>query len=270
MDRFNAETIYELGEAMQALTSLAPNARRGRLFQPAFAACNSLDRLANLSQLTFSAGFVAKAKAFMDFSDKLLNANVDKGEVLDDNDQKWQSSIQRLQSMARELVTLFKSECIGLNLYSVEAVLAYDTETLIEQGHQLIPTSLRSGLPEMVKTDLQAAGRCLAFALPTACAFHMSRAAEGVLSLWFEKYIGPKPPKKSDQTFGSLVGRAEREAAPLHKPSASLLSNLKHIKDDYRNPITHPEVEVTVEESHKLVPLYCGVIIDMLDEIAKV
>ena len=50
-------------------------------------------------------------------------------------------------------------------------------------------------------------------------------------------------------------------------PSA-LYANLKHIKDDYRNPVSHPEVIITKETILEQKGAYFSVIEGMLREVA--
>jgi hypothetical protein len=156
---------------------------------------------------------------------------------------------------------VFRENCASLDLFWVPDVLAYSTKALIERGEDLIPLELRSLLTPLLKDDLRSAARCLAFDLPTACAFHLARAIEGVMGLYHVTFLGSLPKHPS---MGALHALWQKdETVP-----ELLIANVKYIKDNYRNPVSHPEISISTTEIHAMVGIYIAAITDMLSQIA--
>ena len=86
------------------------------------------------------------------------------------------------------------------------------------------------------------AGRCLAFEVPTAALFHMFRAADSVLRRWYKQVTGVEPKVKM-RNWGTYI-RKLRECGVDEK----ILSALEQIKELHRNPVIHPEAQISIEE----------------------
>jgi hypothetical protein len=169
---------------------------------------------------------------------------------------------EELADYAKRFQTIFQAECHGLDLFYVPPVMAYSSTVLIENGVMLIPESFHQYLSDGIKEDLRSCGKCISFELGTAAAFHMARAAEGLMRSYHVQIIGPLPANYQQQTFGSLI-----QAFKDNTPGSAMVGFLTHVKDHYRNPISHPELTVGVEDSHKMIGAYIAVMIDMLGEM---
>src|SRR5580704_15255734 len=66
----------------------------------------------------------------------------------------------------------------------------YDTRLLMTRPEEKFPERVRSILPPQVLADLKQAASCLAFDIPTACAFHVCRATEALLLKYYEVLTG--------------------------------------------------------------------------------
>src|SRR3546814_11973446 len=64
------------------------------------------------------------------------------------------------------------------------------TDTLLPYT-TLVRSSVANDINAMAKQEFKAAGRCLAFDLPTASGFHVLRAVECVLDEYYRKFAGP-------------------------------------------------------------------------------
>jgi hypothetical protein len=104
----------------------------------------------------------------------------------------------------------------------------------------------RDRLPEEAIKDTNNAGRCLAFALPTAAGFHIARATEAVIKECMVVF-GCPPIREAQRNWGNYI-KALRERGANPK----VLHHLEQIKDLHRNPLIHPEVTLGMQEARSL------------------
>jgi hypothetical protein len=132
-----------------------------------------------------------------------------------------------------------------LSLYFVPQRLAYDTRTLLDDAvRAFIAPAI---LPDEAKADIMEAGRCLAFQLPTAVAFHMLRATEGVIRLYLWLLGGVIPEEPNWQKYIDAVGATGK--APRHT-----VARLHRLRDLERNQLMHVTTRplLTIEEGAEL------------------
>lgn len=261
MERHNAEGFYELGKTVSFLFSC--NAMTDKL-----SAAGSLYQAHALLSSFVTSGSVQ-------FSEGCRQAARSLTEIIETLIQGWPENIVQMAEQKATLgnygaflrpqtatfQTLFIGDSVSLNLFYIPPVLAYSSTVLIEGGEKLIPDALHGVMPDLVKQDVQSGARCVAFELPTASAFHMARAMEGTMRQYHIAFVGPLPTTYQQLTFGSLINAFNAVGSP------ALVANLRHIKDNYRNPISHPDQTITVPESHVFLGVYVAAITAMLYEI---
>jgi hypothetical protein len=147
---------------------------------------------------------------------------------------------------AGEFLTILNAELEKLSVYQVAKKRIYDTNDLIQHAHKLFSEVVIKRLPEAAKTDIDAAGRCLAFEVPTAAAFHILRASEAVMGLYYSVLTNGRTFKadKVMRNWGAYI-----EALRKHGAEKKVTEILDHIRAEYRNPITHPEDTLTLDEA---------------------
>lgn len=102
------------------------------------------------------------------------------------------------------------------------------TKTLIEDAAKKFPAELRVIMPAKVIEDVQEAGRCLVFDRPTACAFHICRATEGLMRAYYKKLTGivwPPPGVRHD--WKVLADQLRVNGAPKE-----ITQRLQEIRED--------------------------------------
>ena len=141
-----------------------------------------------------------------------------------------------------------EAEFDSLATYAISQKGAYSTPDLIEHAENMIPETTRKLLPPGVTKDVQEAGRCLVFDLPTASGFHILRAVELVMiELWQHiKQTGDKKPTN----WGAYIDKFDKSSIDAKIPSL-----LRDLKDLYRNPTLHPEVTLDEDEATTLLAL---------------
>jgi hypothetical protein len=145
------------------------------------------------------------------------------------------------------------AESMGMFVY-VAREQRFAADRLLNDIGFLMAPGIYDLLPEMAQFDFSEAGRCIAYEVPTAAAFHLMRGTEDVLR-WFYKEIA-----KSGATaklWGPIVQnlRTHRDAPPK-----VLLDNLDNIRHNFRNPTQHPEKVYDIQEAQDLLSLSIDVV----------
>ena len=137
-----------------------------------------------------------------------------------------------LVAAARNFETVFESDSPSMAVFWAQQKGIYRTEDLIDHAEMHLPDSVSNYLSSQAKLDLRAAGRCLAFNLPTATAFHMWRALEVTFGEYYVSLTGKSfENAKIARNWGAYI-KALNEAGA----DAKITGNLDHIRAEYRNP----------------------------------
>lgn len=149
---------------------------------------------------------------------------------------------------AREFETVLDAELQSLDTYLVSQKGTHSTPDLIERAEIMFPERVRQRLPGPAIADIRQAGRCLALDNYTASAFHILRAVESVMAVYFELVIG-KPMPTRMRNWGIYLKKLGDH--PDHSPR--VITFIDHIRENYRNPILHPDVVMAEDEAEALL-----------------
>jgi len=155
---------------------------------------------------------------------------------------------------------VFQTECARLPLYLVTEKRGWDMTILTEHAEFTLASVAWSALSADEKSDIQAAGRCFAFEVPTAAAFHLYRLLESFV-LKYIPLFGVAL-KDSDRNLGNYIKLLV--ASGVDKKITDLL---QHIKDEYRNPAIHPGLFFGVDGAATQFALVQSVIQMIADDI---
>ena len=147
--------------------------------------------------------------------------------------------------------TILRNDMPEMATFSVSQIGILRTDDLIKNAYRQIAEPLRSLLPEKAKSDIIESGKCLAFRLPTAAAFHICRAIESGIDQYYEALAGK--PYEVSPSGGNNNWGAKTEALSKVTADEKVTEFLTHIRKQYRNPVTHPEVVV---DEHEAVDLF--------------
>ena len=139
--------------------------------------------------------------------------------------------------------TIFLADISLLPSFLVAGKESYETNTLIDDGTKLFPSTLSKEVPEAVP-DANEVGKALAFELATACGFHIFRVTEAVLKRYWD-YVSSSAARPSLETLGSFAIEMEKRNFGDKKVTESI----KQMARLHRNPLIHPEVILSVEEA---------------------
>lgn len=172
--------------------------------------------------------------------------------------------IYSVQSALTNFETVFGAELEVADVYLVIKKRGYDTLTLINKAENLFPPKLVNKVPEAV-LDIQQAGKCIAFELPTAAGFHLHRANELVLHRYYDAVTGGEPRPKN-RNIGGYLNALDKHGVGDEK----VKSALRDLKDLHRNPLIHPEDTLeSIDDAIALLGSIQAVVVHMLKEIPE-
>lgn len=139
-----------------------------------------------------------------------------------------------------------------------------DVNKLLSNVRALMAPSIFDLLPDIARYDFNEAGKCIAFELPTAAAFHLMRGTEAVLRHFYCSVIRRK---RVELLWGPMVKELRSRKKPPPEP---LLDNLDNIRRSFRNPTQHPDKVYDIQEVQDLFGLCIEVVNRMASLFKKV
>lgn len=167
--------------------------------------------------------------------------------------------VNQIIEAAKKFETVLAEELNLLDTYAVAQKGAYSTPELVSNAEVIFPENIRAKLSMQTIQDIRQAGKCLAFETPTASGFHIVRAVESVILAYFQKVTGKQPPTRM-RNWGLYIKALRSHAGSNPK----ILDFLEHIKNSYRNPVSHPEATLSIEE----VQILLGVATSAISQMA--
>jgi hypothetical protein len=171
--------------------------------------------------------------------------------VLRDKIQVEVYQLQWVVDAIKSFETILKNDMPEMSTFGVSQIGILRTDDLINGAYRQIAEPLRPLLQPKAKADILEAGKCLAFRLSTASAFHACRAIEAGMDQYYEALVGK--PYKVSPSGGNNNWGAKTKALEDAGADEKVTEFLTHIRKQYRNPVTHPEVVV---DEHEAVDLF--------------
>lgn len=151
--------------------------------------------------------------------------------------------VTSIQNSLRDFETVMESEYRVKPIFAVSKKGLYSIEQLVFRGYDMVPDDVHSLMPDM-REDLKDAGRCIAFEVPTAAAFHLFRATEAGVKAYIVS-IRNTPVTDAEKRLGLGGYKKILEALGV---DARVLAALDQLIKLHRNPTIHPDVRVSNEE----------------------
>lgn len=254
--------FYQLGYHIHALDSIQDGATVQECLFDLYTAGNWLDHLVSdqLVELVVARGAAAKLLW-------MIRKVVPGGQApFPDLNTKLEDFgrfyVHHLKEALREFETVFAAELRVMPSYLVRRKGIYQTDMLIEHAEQAFTAEARKLLPDQAAKDFREAGRCIAFELPTAAAFHVMRVTESVLRE-YHAIIKKLPPGTKSPDMAVCIN--EIKAAGGNKKVTAILDQ---IRDLHRNPTMHPDEFLSMDEALALFDVAKSAIAAMIAEIA--
>lgn len=181
----------------------------------------------------------------------------------DDEDFGWRAS--GIKTSLSSLESVLTNDMPGIACYLVAQKGIYKTEDLIARADWAIPDDILKSVPDKARKDFCESGKCLAYELSTACGFHLWRAVEGALEMYYEKLTGKTLEADGVQSnWGAYIKALQDKKADL-----GVTGFLDHIRKNHRNPTMHPEVTLDLNEALALFDVGKSAIQQMVIAIQK-
>lgn len=259
MERVNLPNFYHLGKAIHRLTPIK--------IGDDLTATQQLDNfiwvrgwlrsfLEATAEMTFPHTHEA-ANMLLRSTDEYLGMVQDALELKDFKAAFDRDYVTKLKRQIREFELFLERESQRINAFSVPRKGIYDTQALIEHAEDSLPSDVKSRLDGLTVYDIQQAGKCLAFDVPTAAGIHILKAVESLIRAYHAKVTGKTLAVKS-RNWGAYIRELNTSGA-----DQKVTAYLQHIKDFYRNPIMHPEVQLAPDEAFSLFTASSGAIVQL-------
>lgn len=252
MERINQYAFYDLGAEFAELKNF-PGGDAIDPRQSLFAILGCTTKVNDLIEGQ-PIKLVVSLKAAKDFSERLIDIKTEyytkdgKFHLPDENSKSiprwsWNSLTSALQTFEH----VFRAEMDGSSVYAVPAHGIYSTPELVEEAHKAFPQEILDIIGEKAIKDYKSAGRCLAFNLPTAAAFHSVRAMEGVIEVYYQTFNGTPGARLNgwNDYVVELEGLQKNPKVGV-KPGQRSIDQIKQMKDSDRNPIIHGRHRVDI------------------------
>jgi hypothetical protein len=180
-----------------------------------------------------------------------------------DQQKKLDDTRWHIWLAANRLETILLGEFAIQPTYHVWPKRAYNVETLVAKGEQIFSEEVRKELQKEELYDAREAGRCLAFEIPTAAAFHIFRFAESLLRRYYEVVVGTLPKLKA-RNWGVYIKNLRACGA-----DEKILLLLEQIKDTHRNPVIHPDEKMSLEQALSLIGIIDSAMTPMVADMKR-
>jgi len=262
MKKLNLHEFYVLGKQLQAIADLQNDTKiRSKLYDLWLARDKLEEMLRDSSPLLEAAR--RAARKVVTAIDGLLPKEWPKAVELD-KDKMCGVFAYGISSALTELESVLGNDMPGIASYIVSQKGIYKTDDLIAHAEKHLADESSAGLPAIAKFDIQEAGKCLAFELPTAAAFHLWRSVETVVGEYYSALTG----KSFADDRVARNWAAYIQALGSNGAEEKITKWLDHIREEYRNPQTHPDVTINKEEARGLFSV-AGSTIDQITRAAK-
>jgi len=261
MQRLNEFQLYTLASAVHPLTSATNEAKYSEVWLNWFNARDNLQAI--FKQRALEVCFQAAdelhraidAVVPRDWGDavKKLQEPQDSGPEIG-----WPAYTVR--AAAEKFETVLSAELANSDTYWISPKGTHKTSMLMSYAHMELPGSVVLEVPE-VKSDFDEAGKCLLFDTSTAAGFHLLRATEAVIRKYYKAVIGVEP-KVKFRNWGAYI-----KILRAHNANPKITGFLDHIREHYRNPILHPEENLSPEDAQVLFGVCVSAIVMIAEEM---
>ena len=179
-----------------------------------------------------------------------LKTFMDNLSSIDDDETLGNDRAKELSDLMLTLEHIIFAES-KIKYYYVTTDKKHNTVYLMDQPEKLFRDGVFKRLPQLSQYDFIEGFKCMTFEIPTAAAFHILRATEGVLKDCY--FSNVKRNRVKRPMWGNMLKQL-KERKKNRLPDA-LLACLDNIRESYRNPTNHPEAVYDIDEAEDLLGL---------------
>lgn len=263
MKKLNLYDMYMLGQRLLPLSNLQWEAKVADNLSVLWFARSALTEYTRDGSPLLEAAKRAARTAITNISEILPDTFEEATKI--DKETKLAYVGYKIKQSVEALESVLANEMPGVPAYIVSPKGIYRTEDLIEHAEKQFPSTYLKDIPAQATADIREAGKCLAFNLPTACSFHLWRALETVMDAYYARFTS----STFDADGVSRNWGAKIKALREKKAEAAVTNYLDHIREQYRNPQTHPEEMVDPNEAQMLFGVASSAITSMISAMQQ-
>lgn len=263
--------VYELGRALSVLKDVIERENSSAIEQ-VLALYGAVARLDELSSgVPFDVSYCADSLKGLIRECKSAISYYESDEKLFDGNKPalapWQ--LANLKSCLDIFEHQFVGEIKKKSTYIVPDRGIFQTEGLVDFADNHIHSSIRNLVPPVIRLELRASGRCLAFGLFSASGFHAARAVEGVLRDYYAAFLGEPGETPMGLMAGHLNDLLKSTDSLKKKPKENTVRHLRDVATFDRNPLIHKGVDLDELDAMTFFQGSMGVIIEMVKELSS-
>lgn len=261
MQRLNEFQLYTLATAIHPLTSASNEAKYSDVWFGWFGARENLQEI--FKHRALEVCYQSANELYLAIDAVVPRAWEDaikKLQELPDPEPTigWEARV--IRTAAEKFETVLSAELASSDTYWISPKGTHKTSVLMTSARRELPESIVKEVPEAA-ADFDEAGRCLLFDSATATGFHLLRATEAVIRKYYKLVTGIDP-KTKFRNWRAYIKVLEQENA-----NPKITSFLDHIRENYRNPILHPEQNLSLEEAQILFGVCVSAILMISEEM---
>jgi len=273
MQHLNLFRLYELAAKLHGLFNVNAQNRVADMFAPLTEAQAALDSLIKGDPFALDTSKADAVKLLGKMGDLFNKYFIDQTtkqlKTIESEDRVNQHELALIHSLVEKFEHALAAELNRAPSYIAGKRGIYSTPDLIEHASQALPSNLHGTIATVAQNEFNTAGKALAFGLGTAAAVHLLRAVETVLRQYYELFAGSSA-AKGERNYSMYLKKlsvlAEDDSVAL-RPDRRVLQMLAQIKDHYRNPLTTPDSNISVEQATALFGMASAIITMMAEQI---
>ena len=255
MQRLNTGYFYQLGWQVHPLVDITMESKWDDWFWKLVIARNALDAFTKESIIPAPLSKQAAINLVVVIENSLPSG----GPSPNDMDKQIGHAVWDISRRLLEFESVLTAELMQIETFVTAQKGIYDTKRLVEDAENMFSDEVRKWLSEQAVIDICQAGRCLAFEIPTAAGFHLARAVEDSIRRYYA-VVAKKPydMEKQGHSWAKYISALEAEGS-----DKNVLNALDQMRELHRNPISHPDVNLSIDEAMMLVGLAQSAIVAM-------
>lgn len=157
--------------------------------------------------------------------------------------------LQHLRFLIEKFEHVLAEELRAAATYFVPRVGIYDTGMLVSAADAHLPIDESVAIPEFCRSEIRAAGVCMAFGLTTAAGFHLMRAVESMLRDYCAVYGVTIP---TNATMGACLAELKKPRENSTQMNQKTIREIDKIRELDRNPLMHPDTVLSTFDAQML------------------
>lgn len=164
-----------------------------------------------------------------------------------DEGATWSAEIE-MRECYKTFIAAFTTNLREINAFIMPDIGFYNINYLMEHASsRAFDSDTLPKLPKLVLEEFDSSATCLAFALPTACGFHILRANEAIMKSYMLEIGIIQAEVDACKSWCDYANKIK--AKPSGKDNKEIGGAIENLRVIYRNPILHPEDILTSHEA---------------------